>query len=164
MRGKFKETNVLMSVEPARMLAYSTDLRWRVVWQRIAMELNYREIAFRLNISVGTAYNTFKLFEKTGNVDAKQQRKRPEKYKLDNYHQLYVISLVLENPTLDLCEICTALKDVTGTVVAPSTMCKLLGLFDFSRKKIQHVALQRSPSQRAAFFAHITCYPKEMLV
>ena len=33
-------------------------LRWRVVWQRIAMELSYREIAERLCISVGTAYNT----------------------------------------------------------------------------------------------------------
>ena len=54
----------------------------------------------------------------------------------------------------------TAIKDVTGTVVVPSTVCKLLGRYGFSRKKIQHIAL----SQRASFIADISCYAKEMLV
>ena len=53
---------------------------------------------------------------------------------------------------------------MTGTVVAPSTVCKLLGQYGLSRKKIQHVALQRNLSQRASFTANISCYPKEMLV
>jgi hypothetical protein len=72
--------------------------------------------------------------------------------------------MVLDNPSLYLSEICTAIKDVTGTVVVPSTVCKLLGKFGFSRKKIQHIALQRNLSQRASFIANISCYPKEMLV
>ena len=83
---------------------------------------------------------------------------------LDDHHQLYVISLVLDNPSLYLGEICTAIKDVTGTVVVPSTVCKLLGRYGFSRKKIQHVALQRNISQRGLFASNISCYPKEMLV
>ena len=36
------------------------------------MGLSYREIADRLCISVGTAYNTFQLFQRTGSVEAKQ--------------------------------------------------------------------------------------------
>lgn len=153
-----------MSAEPGRTKAYSPDLRWRVVWQRIAMELSYRDIAERLCISVGTAYNTFQLFQRTGSVDAKPPSKRPDLCKLDDHHQLYIISMVLDNPTLYLGEICTAIKDVTGTVVVPSTVCKLLGRYGFSRKKIQHIALQRNLSQRASFIANISCYPKEMLV
>jgi len=39
-----------------------------VVWQRIATELTFREISKKVNISVGTAYNIFKLFENTGSV------------------------------------------------------------------------------------------------
>ena len=90
--------------------------------------------------------------------------KRPDLCKLDDHHQLYIISIVLDNPTLYLGEIFTASKDVTGTVVVPSTVCKLLGQYGFSRKKIQHIGLQRNLSQRASFIANISCYPKEMLV
>ena len=60
-----------MSADPSRTKAYSFDLRWRVVWQRIAMELSYRDVANRFYITVGTAYNTFQLFQRTGSVDAK---------------------------------------------------------------------------------------------
>ena len=68
---------VSMSAEPGRTKAYSPDLRWRVVWQRIAMDLTYRDIAERLSISVGTAYNIFQIFQRTGSVDAKPPSKRP---------------------------------------------------------------------------------------
>ena len=82
-----------MSAEPGRTKAYSPDLRWRVVWQRIAMELSCRDVAERLCISVGTAHNTFQLFQRTGSVDAKPPSKRPDLCKL-NDHQLYIICLV----------------------------------------------------------------------
>jgi transposase len=39
------------------------------------MELSYRDIAERLCIAVGTAYNTFQLFQRTGSVDAKPPSK-----------------------------------------------------------------------------------------
>ena len=89
-----------MSAEPGRTRAYSPDLRWRVVWQRIAMDCSYRDIAERLSISVGTAYNIFKLFERTGSVDGKPPSKRPDLSKLDDHHQQYIISMVLDNPSL----------------------------------------------------------------
>ena len=50
------------------------------------MELSYREIAERLSISVGTAYNVFQLFQRTGSVDPKQPSKRPDLCKLDDHH------------------------------------------------------------------------------
>ena len=62
-------------------------------------------------------------------------------------HQLYIISIVLDNPTLYLGEICAAIKDVTGTVVVPSTVCKLLRQYGIIQKKNQHIAQQRNLSQ-----------------
>ena len=99
------------------------------------MELSYRHISERLCISVETAYNTLQLFQRTGSVDAKPQSIRPDLCKLDDYHQLYIISIVLDNPTLYLGEICDAIKDVTGTVVVPSTVCKLLRSMALAERK-----------------------------
>ena len=78
-----------MSAEPDRKTVYFKDLRWRVIWQRLVMGLGYREIAHHLNSSVGTAFNTFKLFECTGSVEAKKARECPELCELDYHHQLY---------------------------------------------------------------------------
>ena len=34
-----------LSAEPGGKTAYSDDLRWRIVWQKIAQEKPYRDIA-----------------------------------------------------------------------------------------------------------------------
>ena len=128
------------------------------------MGLSFRHIASRLNISVGTVFNIFKIFEQTGSVDPKKARNRPECCKLDGHHQLYIIGLVLDNPSMYLGEICSEIKHTTGVEVTPSSICKLLRKFGLTRKKIQHVALQRSVEYRGAFVADISCYRKEMLV
>ena len=39
-----------MSAEPNRKRAYSSDIRWRIVYQRVGMELTYPKIATNLNI------------------------------------------------------------------------------------------------------------------
>ena len=61
----------MVSCEPHRRVPYSPDLRWRIVWQRIGMEQNFRTIASNLNVAVGMVYRIYKLFEETGNVDPK---------------------------------------------------------------------------------------------
>ena len=55
------------------------------------MDLSYREIASNLNISVGTAFNVFNLFQRTGEVSAKAYEKHYEIRKLDEYHEGYVL-------------------------------------------------------------------------
>ena len=153
-----------MSADPGRKTAYSVDLRWRVVWQRIGLGLCYREIAQNLNISVGIAYNTFKLFEHTGDVMAKGLRKRPKVCKLDYHHQLYVITLVLDKPNIYLSELCSAIKEITDIHISSSTICKLLARYGLTRKKIQHVAAQRRVDYRGDFISSISAFSKEMFV
>ena len=52
-RDIFKETscrgNFEMSCEPGRKSAYSSDLRYRIIWQRIAMKLSVRKVAHNLS-------------------------------------------------------------------------------------------------------------------
>ena len=58
----------MTSAEPSRKAA---DLRWRMIWQRIGMELSYQSIAANLNVALGTVYHTNRLFMETGDVIAK---------------------------------------------------------------------------------------------
>ena len=53
-----------MSAEPNRKAPYSSDMRWRIVWQKFGMDLTHRRIAQNLSISIGTVHNVLKLFEK----------------------------------------------------------------------------------------------------
>ena len=54
-RDIFKETscrgNFEMSCEPGRKSAYSSDLRYRIIWQRIAMKLSVRKVAHNYNLT-----------------------------------------------------------------------------------------------------------------
>ena len=65
-----------LSAEPSRKTAYSDDLRWRIVWQRIVHDKPYRDIAKSLNISVGTVHNIWQKFEATGDVSKKVPAER----------------------------------------------------------------------------------------
>ena len=150
------------SAEPTRRAPYSNDLRWRIVWQRIALGHGFEKIASNLNISVGTAHNIFKLFEATGEVDHKPQPKRERK--LDSHHEIYIIGMILDSPTLQLSEIASKVEEMSGTVVSTSTLCRLLASYGMTRKKVQHVALQRCLDLRASFVASVFTFSKEMFV
>ena len=52
----------LMSAEPTKKKPYSTDLRWRIIYQRLGMELPFHKIAKNLNIAISTAHRIFKGF------------------------------------------------------------------------------------------------------
>ena len=146
-----------------RRTPYSNDLRWRIVWQRIAKDLTFQQIDQNLCISTATASNIFKLFQATGEVDPKRPCKRDALRKLDDHHELYRIGLVFEYPMLHLQEIASNAEEITGTVVSTSILCRLLGCHGFTRKKVQSVALQRSLDLRALYMANVT-FVKDMFV
>ena len=153
-----------MSAEPGRKTAYSKDLRWRVVWQRFALNLPLRAIASNLNISVGTAHNVFKRFQDCGEVDPKPFPKRKEQRKMDDHHELYIVGLILANPTMQLSELCSKVQEISGTEVSVSTLCRLLARYGFSRKRIQRVASLRNDDLRGKFMADVVSFNRDMLV
>ena len=154
----------MTSAEPARTTAYSPDIGWRVVWQRIGMGLTFKEIATRLQIGVGTAHRVYTRYVDTGDVAAHKQPEHPNKRKLDNLHELYIIGLTHLNPAFYLHEICAKIFEATGVSVSGSTVCKVLHKNGLTRKKLVKVAIQRSTEFRGAFMANILQYPRDFIV
>ena len=154
----------MTSVEPLRTTSYSPDIGWRVIWQRPGQECSYKDIAKRLQIGVGTAHRIFKRFESTGDVAPLARGRRPDKRKLDDYHELYIIGLVTENPAINLQEICSKIEEATYVRVSGSTVCRVLHRNGFTRKKIMQVAKQRSIELRASFMAHAFQFPRSFFV
>ena len=60
----------MASGELGRTKAYDDELRWRIVYQRYGMDLNYREIANNVNIDTSTVCRVVQRFEATGSVSS----------------------------------------------------------------------------------------------
>lgn len=130
------------------------------------MDLTFKQIAERLQIAVGTAHRIFKRFMDTGDVSATVQKGVPRHSlrKLDQYHELYILCMISENPGLYLAEICQQIQNSTNVSVSGSTVCRLLHRNGYSRKKIVQVAKQRRLEYRGAFMAEVLQYRKDMFV
>ena len=154
------------SAEPGRKMAYSRDIGWRVVWQKIGMGLTFRQIAARLQIATGTAHRIFMRFRETGDVSPTSRRAQPRLgcRKLDDLHEVYILGLVADNPGLYLSEIARSISDATNVVVDGSTVCRVLHRNGYTRKKIVQVAKQRCTEYRAKFMVEVFNYRKEMFV
>ena len=153
-----------MSAEPRRRKPYGNDLRWRIVYQRIALTFTFEKIARNLNIGVSTAFRIYSRFERTGDIEPTIRKTRRELRKLDEQSELYVIGVVIANPSLYLGELCKEVEEHTGILVAPPTICRLLRSYGITRKKIQQRALQRLYDLRGAFMAHCFMFKAEMFV
>ena len=154
----------MTSIEPARTKAYSTDIGLRVVWQRCGMGLSFKEIACRLQIGVGTAHRLYKRFVDKGDVAPLERAQRPDSRKLDDLHELFIISLICENATLYLGDICSKIAEVTSVTVSPSTVCRTLARNGYTRKKLQVVAKQRCTVYRGDFMAQALQYTRKFFV
>ena len=152
------------SAEPGRKTAYSADIGWRVVWQYIGMNYSFEDIGKRLQIAPSTAHRIFTRFKTTGDIVSRTQPSRPQHRKLDDHHELLIMGIILDKPCSYLREICYSIKEVTGVVVSGATVCRILKRNGFTRKKVQHIAKQRSIEYRAEFVAHTMLYNRECFV
>ena len=92
------------SCESTRSKAYSSDLRWRMVYQRSLLELSYNQIAKNLNEDPPTAavYRTVKLFDETGTVCSIQGFHKTTTKKLSIQDELAIFEMVLDDPSVYL--------------------------------------------------------------
>ena len=108
-----------MSAEPSRKKAYHSDVRWRIVCQRIGMGFTFDKIAKNLNVATSTAHRTFTFFLQSGDVEPLPRKGRNSLRKMDLSSELYILGLVYGNPTLYLGKICQDLKDAAGIDPSP---------------------------------------------
>jgi len=154
---------MVTSAEPGQKAAYSSDLRWRIIWQRYGMELSFRKVAENLNISLGTAYNICQLFEETGCVGQKCTSLESNKL-FNQQRKLWIIGIIVDNPSLYLREICQKISLAFNITASPSTICRLIHGHGFTRKRIQQVACQRSSEHKAAFMASVLMFSAKQFV
>lgn len=128
------------------------------------MELSYRRIASNLNISVGTAYNVYRLFYDSGDVTPQKQPERRAIRSLSHLDELLIVGLIIDSPSTYLRELCQAIEEICGKTVSPSSVCKIIHKHGFTRKKLQHIAKQRSITYRGQFMAEILMYPCDWFV
>ena len=87
------------TAEPGRCRPYDKDLRWRIVYQRIGMNLTFNKIASNLNVSTATAQRVYALFENTGHVDPKSADRRATRC-YDEHQELHIIGMFMYEPSL----------------------------------------------------------------
>ena len=149
------------SAEPGRKTAYSEDLRWRIVWQKLCGEKSFRDIAQNL---VGTVHNVWEVFVANGNVCAKSPPAREHLRVLEDFHELLYIGLLLNQPDLYLRELCQYISTSTGVSVSEPTICRTLRKYGLTRKKIQQVEAQRCSVMRGQFMAEMALFSSDQLV
>ena len=151
----------MASVEPHRTRAYSEDLKWRMVYQRLMPGLTYQQIATNLCVDTATVWRAVDKFQVEGTVGSKYC-KGPQA--LTEFQKFVIMQTVLEKPAAYLCEICTDLLVKTGTTMSESAICRFFQRNNFSRKKLYMVTKQCNEQLRLSFISDCEIYTPEMMV
>ena len=109
----------MSSCQESRSAAYETDLRWRMVWQREGLGFTLKQVADNLNVDKSTVQRIVSTFRESGSVSKKTYPTgddiKPNKL-LSESVQLYILHIVLQNPSIYLwelqSELCSSLHSV----------------------------------------------------
>ena len=126
----------MTSCEPARSSSYNNDLRWRIVWQKIALELPTKQVAKNLCVDPSTVQRICHRFELSGDVAKQTYHAENSVRKLTEPAQLFILHLVLDRPGIYLREIRDELMSQLGVDITVSAICKFLHKAGFTRQKL----------------------------
>ena len=100
----------MTSCQKKRSSAYSEDLRWRIIWQKFALDHTSLEIAENLNIGLSTVKRIVLKFEISGSVTKKAYPTTQAKRKITEPIQFFILKTVMERPGIYLREIIRELE------------------------------------------------------
>ena len=116
----------MASLEKSRTNSYSSDLRWRMVWQVEALQLSPSTVAKNLGVDTSTVKRTLTTFNRTGCVDKADYPSKRAFRILTEPVQLYLVHLILDRPGIYLREMRDDLEAELGVEVTESAICKFL--------------------------------------
>lgn len=143
--------------------AYSTDLRWRVVWLYLVHHLDVRNIAELLSISQKTVKRYLDKFHRTGEIEPSNQQHGPTPL-FGSFEEFLLYRIIVEYPGIYLHEIQEKFDTEYGFRVSDATICRTLKRMGCTRQVIHHIAIQQSDECRARFMADVSVYDPAMLV
>ena len=132
------------------------------MWQRILDYFSIKQISQNLRISQSTVARILDRFERTGTVH--QNEATPRAHSLHKHDEYMLVQMISENPSIYLREVRQKLLDVTGVDASETTICRTLKRLGFTRKKVQHVALQRCDMLIAEYQAEVSMYDSSLFV
>ena len=115
-------------------VAYSGDLRRRVVDAYEAKEGSQRQLAQRFKVSLSFVRNLISRYRTNGKIEAKRRGGYLQPT-IGDEHLEIIQSLVEEKNDLLLSELCDRLKERTGISVSVTTMHRAVQRLDLRRKK-----------------------------
>ena len=134
-------------------VAFSEDLRWRIVRHSIYKEANLDQITELLYVPERTVWRIIALFLATGDVASGVSVGRPRT--LTGLEETLVLNAIFENPGIYLDEVQWYLEEKAGVVISIPTICRTTQRLGVTRRKIRHLVLSRSEAERAAFSVRI---------
>lgn len=115
-------------------VAYSGDLRRRVIDAYEAKEGSMRQLAQRFKVSLSFVRNLLRHYRTNGQIEAKQRGGYLQPT-IQDEHLTIVKSLIEDKNDLLLKELCDRLKERTGISVSITTMHRAVQRLDLRRKK-----------------------------
>ena len=115
-------------------VAYSTDLRTRVIDAWNAQEGTQRQLAERFKVSLSFVKRVLRRYRNSAQREAKPRGAtlRPA---IDGETQLLVRHWIEAKPDISLEELCEQLAEQVGLKVSPPTMCRAVQRLQMPRKK-----------------------------
>ena len=134
-----------------------------MVWQKYALGLTHDKIAINLCVDKSTVSRTIELFQTSGSVSKRSYPTDRAYRELTSLAQLFILTLVLEQPGIYLHEMQRELKENMMLEVSTSTLCKFLHRSGFSRQRMRAVALQQDRAHREQYIFDVFVYTPECL-
>lgn len=154
----------MTSCERKRCSPYSEDIRWRIVWQRFALDYSLARIAANLAISVSTVKRMLQKFELTGIVSKKAYPADKACRKITEPIKFFIVHLLLRRPGIYLREVVSELRANFLLEITEGAVCKFIKKMNFTRQKLVNFAMQRNESLRQEFRNDVALYPTNALI
>ena len=139
-------------------------IRWRIVWQRIALNLSAKQVSLNLCVRVSTVQRIIQRYEMTGAVEKKTYNSENSFRKITDAAKYFILYLVIEIPGILLREIRKELSSQLGIDITESALCNFLHKAGFTRQRLKLYAQQQDESLRNMFALDVSVMDANMFI
>ena len=116
--------------------AYSFNLRWRILWQKLLYQKTDEQVAADLFVCPRTVQRVYSLFLATGDVQSQQTGRPKDSTSLFPHEEYFIVDLLFRRPTIQLAELGEELVSAFGTRLSLKCLFSTLKHLGFTRKKV----------------------------
>ena len=133
------------------------------MWLHHYKELDYKAIADLLYVHISTVRRIIISYDSSGDVSPVTYHHGPRKM-LGEPEELCIVESLLATPSIYLDELQQELFQSAGTWASISTIFRTIRRLGITRKRLRHVAMQRSDVSRAEFMEEMSYISASMIV